>query len=398
MIDPETFAFLLPEGSGISDIKVGKSISDWPDADVVLATHAPRGSARNRVPNRTKRWDFNAFPVTASRPRALLPVNDHAAARALITPRAKATSLPKWVYQRGISVVPAPLLRAATKRTIFVSNHQNAIIGTLRRVAPGAEIGCYLGNRHNVGRCTVQAFNHGKRVAIAKVAYDQTDDSGIANEASILRRLADHPALKASTPRLLGQPDFHLGSVIVTDAFNGEPCQTSLDQPLRAWLERCSGSRRYSENGIIKQIEASVAGDIDLIDHVRRAAATLRDSRIPSVVQHGDFVPWNIVIQNGKPRVFDWEFGRPDGFPFWDAAFFITQVGIIHHKHRAATIAAEIRREIDLAPTERREMYHSITQLMLSDLAGRYTKRDDKAGRSIALEVLNCIRESQRAR
>ena len=65
---------------------------------------------------------------------------------------------------------------------------------------------------------------------------------------------------------------------------------------------------------------------LEKIDH-------LKDARVPKVWQHGDFWPLNILVdQKNNVGVVDWEFSRPNDFPFWDLFQFFTSISIYSRK------------------------------------------------------------------
>ena len=61
-------------------------------------------------------------------------------------------------------------------------------------------------------------------------------------------------------------------------------------------------------------------------------------------VCHGDFAPWNIRRKpDGALCAMDWEYGRLDGFPYVDMAYFVLQTAALIHRWKppkAASYAA----------------------------------------------------------
>jgi hypothetical protein len=54
---------------------------------------------------------------------------------------------------------------------------------------------------------------------------------------------------------------------------------------------------------------------------------TLSDKAWTTVVQHGDFAPWNLLRKpEGTLGAIDWEYGILEGFPHLDLAYFVLQV------------------------------------------------------------------------
>ena len=56
----------------------------------------------------------------------------------------------------------------------------------------------------------------------------------------------------------------------------------------------------------------------------------LSSKKWPVVIQHGDFAPWNILQQkDGRLSAIDWEYGKLEGFPGLDLAFYFLQVSAL---------------------------------------------------------------------
>ena len=66
---------------------------------------------------------------------------------------------------------------------------------------------------------------------------------------------------------------------------------------------------------------------------IERYLAVLADRPWPTVFQHGDFAPWNLVRgPDGVLRAIDWEYGVVDGFPHLDSVHYTLQVGLLVHR------------------------------------------------------------------
>lgn len=66
------------------------------------------------------------------------------------------------------------------------------------------------------------------------------------------------------------------------------------------------------------------------VRHFEALKQCLAAERVHTVVQHGDFTPWNIrVDRSGSWKIFDWERGHLRGVPGWDWFHFVTQRSIL---------------------------------------------------------------------
>jgi hypothetical protein len=61
----------------------------------------------------------------------------------------------------------------------------------------------------------------------------------------------------------------------------------------------------------------------------------------PVTIQHGDFAPWNLLQKSdGTLGAIDWEYGKLEGFPYLDLAYYVLQISDLIY-HRAPLRAAE---------------------------------------------------------
>jgi hypothetical protein len=188
--------------------------------------------------------------------------------------------------------------------------------------------------------------------------------------------------LRAHIPTPYSLVKSHLGVGVVTDAFEGTPGPTQLKSPLEAWLGLCvSGDEiRASSSSIVRQIvdRASTLSDHhhDLPNVAEEWAGQLEQEPVRRTIVHGDFTPWNMLVDRGQLRIFDWEYGVVDGLPDWDAVFFELQVGIVHSQWSSERILAEAhmqatRSSEHFSPSGRA----ALTGLVLLEIALRCAER-----------------------
>jgi hypothetical protein len=66
----------------------------------------------------------------------------------------------------------------------------------------------------------------------------------------------------------------------------------------------------------------------------------LAGRRWPIVVQHGDFVPWNLIQRSeNKIGAYDWEHGTLEGFPYLDLAYYVLQTSALVYRWAPAKAA-----------------------------------------------------------
>jgi hypothetical protein len=67
---------------------------------------------------------------------------------------------------------------------------------------------------------------------------------------------------------------------------------------------------------------------------------SLAGRRWPVVVQHGDFVPWNLIQRPGDKIVtYDWEHGTLEGFPYLDLIYYVLQTSALVYRWAPAKAA-----------------------------------------------------------
>lgn len=312
----------------------------------------------------------------------------------MLAPTAKSDKIARRIYQQGAARAPKIAIDLATPSISFSAPAKNPVISMIEDEGGASSLGCVLGRQTGRGRCTVQAFADGKRRAIAKYDFGSTQDAQLANEAAMLEFLSGEAILRESVPRLIGMPSFHLGTVLVTDGFNGSPHAPQIDPALRIWLQRCEEAACGTGEGLIRRTLSKVAGDERIAGLVGDSARTLREQRPLPAVVHGDLAPWNIVSEAGLPRIFDWEYGCRDGLAFWDEVCFISQTGIVIHRHGSEAIAAKITQAVNRSPGDVRASRMAVARMALADMAMNHAAVNKTASRELACEAaerLPCI-------
>lgn len=61
-------------------------------------------------------------------------------------------------------------------------------------------------------------------------------------------------------------------------------------------------------------------------------------------LNHGDFSPWNCVVENGKLAVFDWEYASAPKPAFLDAVHFILKPILLKKTAEVGSLIGEIKK------------------------------------------------------
>ena len=64
-------------------------------------------------------------------------------------------------------------------------------------------------------------------------------------------------------------------------------------------------------------------------------------------LNHGDFSPWNCVVENGKLAVFDWEYASAPKPAFLDAVHFILKPILLKKTAEVGSLIGEIKKISD---------------------------------------------------
>ena len=318
-------------------------------------------------------------------PRALLPTVGVAGAKRLLRPRSKNSGLTQRLGHACISAAPPALIAAPSTPVAVCADGSSPTVSAVEDLLPGGQIACFLGNKSNTGRCSLHAFVGHHLSAIAKVVSEAEGRLRVSREASVLVALRQFKALRGSVPRLEAKLSVAAGEILITDAFMGDPGPSCMDAALRDWLARCAyGAVRPVSGSTLVTQALEVADTNGRLDLARHAKSLIGGARAARCVTHGDFVPWNILIADGRPRVFDWEYGVPG----WDELFVEVQVALVVRRCSSADIAAVVADVIQhgmVGFSERQA--RGLAVLVLLALADRYRRRDDGTRQRVLTDV-----------
>jgi hypothetical protein len=271
----------------------------------------------------------------------------------------------------------------------------------LTRLFPGHRLGFFLGNPYNYLRPALHVFSKGELVAIGKFADKDELRGRISREWEMLCSLKGVRGLAGALPSPIAYHRGHLGETLLTNAFAaGDPAPSELTPPVVAWLRSCQQAQTgdAAKTALVGQLTrelAEVAGSDEFLSSVVGSAVQLlAGAQVPVTLVHGDFVPWNMVLEGGSLRVFDWEYGCLDGLPNWDETHFMLQVGLIvrrwsRHQFLAALRSASAQPAPSLdSPQKRAVMALVIVQLILRNL-GAGNDRAATLLRGVAEDLVN---------
>ena len=204
----------------------------------------------------------------------------------------------------------------------------------VRAYDPGARIaGIFFGSQGETNTCTV-VLSIRDSIVFAKVATGAHSEHFVNAEAQRLRDFAARPLKSARVPRLLrseridGMPVNYVEVVLGPGA---RQLGTNLERASELLVELHSWERSVSslpECALGQRIAdrlSKVPGASELASAWRLATKWLNDVRLPLGLAHGDFVPWNILVEGDELAVVDWEWSQVGVPPGIDLAHFIYQ-------------------------------------------------------------------------
>jgi hypothetical protein len=173
-----------------------------------------------------------------------------------------------------------------------------------------------------------------KPLYLVKAGKGAAVDSLLRNEAAWLRTLREETTLAEHIPLLVahrsgedfcfvaqcpvsGDIDFRLGAA-----------QLDFLRKLQASSLR---KLRYEDSSLYKTLnlrlaelegQLSEAWSARLERAMGRIKESLSSSPVLLVAAHNDFTPWNIRVERGVARVFDWEYADYEQFPLFDPLHF----------------------------------------------------------------------------
>jgi thymidylate kinase len=188
--------------------------------------------------------------------------------------------------------------------------------------------------------------DEGEVLGYAKVGWNEATSALVEHEASVLQRMARTVLSSFTIPRVLHSGWWNGRFLLIQSAPEDEiqPAPRDMTPKYLSVLKELASlhtrSVRLRESAFwINLIDRIEKAPRSYYRHVLRQGASgvensLRDARLLFHFRHGDFVPWNAKVTNGRLFVFDWEYADLETPPGWDLFHFVVQT-LWHLKKRA---------------------------------------------------------------
>jgi hypothetical protein len=190
-------------------------------------------------------------------------------------------------------------------------------------------------------KLTIQVMRaSGETLGYIKLGLTKPAGDRVRQEARILE---DISALRPYVPRVLYVGEWQDSYLLFQSPLEGRPGPAALSSVHVEFLEKLGALRRMDKSGnrILEEVGArwnEVTWRCDW-RWQRLGAATLAAASqdlagitVPCGLMHGDFVPWNTRVVDGRLFVFDWESCECEAPLGWDTFHFSLQVARLHKK------------------------------------------------------------------
>jgi hypothetical protein len=170
---------------------------------------------------------------------------------------------------------------------------------------------------------------------IVKAGMGRAVDLLLQNEADWLHTLREQATLADHIPALIAHRSGADFSFVAESPLPGKPDHRLGELHfafLRKFQEYSRRTIRYEESKLYRNLHARLkdldgllteAWSIRIEKAMRRIEQSLSGSSILFVAAHNDFAPWNIRVERGVARIFDWEYADDEQLPLFDPLHFV---------------------------------------------------------------------------
>lgn len=182
----------------------------------------------------------------------------------------------------------------------------------------------------------------GEVEAYLKLSTSRASVDHIAREGEILEKLARLGLEKADVPRLLARGELERGAYLVQRALPGPRSPDELRRAHVEFLVELLGRTRQVQPLAEITTFVDACERLEWLEHrvgARWVGAMSRlrdlirdqvgDAEVRCSLAHGDFTPWNLILDGERLRAFDWEYARYDAPALHDLFHFLIQTDVL---------------------------------------------------------------------
>jgi len=196
---------------------------------------------------------------------------------------------------------------------------------------------CRIGTPGPWSKDTILFLNKQNKepLCIVKAGAGETVDLLLKNEAEWLRNMGAQAALADHIPELVAHRSGADFSFLAESPLPGNP-DYRLGELHFIFLRKLQQySRRtvmYEESKLYRNLHARLkvldglltdAWSMRIEEAMRRIDQSLSGRPLLFVAAHNDFTPWNIRVERGMARIFDWEYADHEQLPLFDPLHFV---------------------------------------------------------------------------
>lgn len=205
----------------------------------------------------------------------------------------------------------------------------------------------------------------GAVIAYAKIARSDAARALVRHESQTLRSLAE---LGIEAPHLFGVESTTTHDVLVQSAITGRRSPPRLDARHLRYLQHIEQrttrelplAESVSHRRTLERLsDLATRADATWLEIFRALAQRLAGCRMHCGLAHGDFTPWNVLVERESAWAFDWEHARSDAPRGFDATHFALQQAVLvehvaperlyAHVIERACVASTASRDVELA-------------------------------------------------
>jgi hypothetical protein len=195
-----------------------------------------------------------------------------------------------------------------------------------------------LGVGGNVRKLTVQVMRaNGEILGYVKLPLTEAAAERVRHEAATLERLRHFAPLRPYIPKVLYASEWVDGHILFQSAGPSCPGPVEFGALHESFLRTLWSAYQVQKPGreLVEEVAARWRKGDPLLNAdlrelgksaLERAHRELDVVTIPCGIMHGDFVPWNTRLDNGRLFAFDWESAAWDVPLVWDAFHFHVQL------------------------------------------------------------------------
>jgi hypothetical protein len=212
---------------------------------------------------------------------------------------------------------------------------------------------------------------------IVKAGSGEAVDSLLRNEANWLWTLGDQASLVDHIPKIIAHRSGADLSFMAECPLTGK-LDYKFGEPhiefLRKLQEHSHQTMRLEDSRLYRNLRSRLKDLSGLLSEtwsnrlsmgMRRIERPLSGAPILSVAAHNDFTPWNIRVERGVARIFDWEYADYEQLPLFDPLHFVLMPMALKRRP-TATIIRSMQETLQLCPLwlGRESCYEAQTQAL----------------------------------